>query len=165
MGLLRVSNVLRPDNRVAAGPWVGWAHGGACSVCGRAQWPWRVLFCVCPGSAVARSACCRAWGPAVERMFCGCQACRVAHLLRAGRAYFRVQLGPLVCVFIFGRVSCGCLGAVAWRVFCARLWVFLFVMRWIIPLCLILPAFFPLFPERAETLRRNLLFEGTMLMR
>lgn len=48
---LRVSNVLRPDNRVA-GPWVGWA-----------QWPWRVLFCVCPGSAVARSACCRAQWP------------------------------------------------------------------------------------------------------
>ena len=43
MGPLRVSNVLRPDNRVAAGPWVGWAHGGVCSVCGRAQWPWRVL--------------------------------------------------------------------------------------------------------------------------
>lgn len=43
MGPLRVSNVLWPDNRVAAGPWVGWAHGGVCSVCGRAQWPWRVL--------------------------------------------------------------------------------------------------------------------------
>lgn len=43
MGPLRVSNVLRPDNRVAAGPWVGWVHGGVCSVCGRAQWPWRVL--------------------------------------------------------------------------------------------------------------------------
>lgn len=39
----------------------------------------------------------------------------------------------------------------------------LFVMRWIIPLCLILTAFFPPSPERAETLRRNLLFEGTML--
>lgn len=25
MGPLRVSSVLRPDNRVAAGPWVGWA--------------------------------------------------------------------------------------------------------------------------------------------
>lgn len=42
-GPLRVSSVWRPDNRVAAGPWVGWAHGGVCSVCGRAQWPWRVL--------------------------------------------------------------------------------------------------------------------------
>lgn len=40
----------------------------------------------------------------------------------------------------------------------------LFVMRWIIPLCLILTAFFPPSPERAETLRGNLLFEGTMLM-
>lgn len=42
-GPLRVSNVLRPDNRVAAEPWVGWAHGGVCSVCGRAQWLWPVL--------------------------------------------------------------------------------------------------------------------------
>lgn len=42
-GPLRVSSVWRPDNRVAAGPWVGWAHGGVCSVCGRVQWPWRVL--------------------------------------------------------------------------------------------------------------------------
>lgn len=33
-----------------------------------------------------------------------------------GRGVFYVRLGPLVCVFIFGRVSCGCLGAVAWRV-------------------------------------------------
>ena len=31
-----------------------------------------------------------------------------------------------------------------WRVFCARFRVFLFVMRLIIPLCLILTAFFPL---------------------
>lgn len=37
-------------------------------------------------------------------------------------------------------------------------------LRWIVPLCLILTAFFPPSPERAETLRRNLLFEGTMLM-
>lgn len=36
-------------------------------------------------------------------------------------AYFRARLGSLVCVFIFGRVFGGCLGAVAWRVFCARL--------------------------------------------
>lgn len=35
---------------------------------------------------------------------------------------------------------------------------------WIVPLCLILTAFFPPSPERAETLRRNLLFEGTMLI-
>ena len=51
-------------------------------------------------------------------------------------------------------------------VFCARFRVFLFVMRWIIPLCLILTAFFPPFPECVpKPLRRNLLFEGTMLMR
>ena len=49
-GPLRVSNVFRPDNRVA-GPWVGWAHGGVCSVCGRAQWP-RGVFCVRPRSVV-----------------------------------------------------------------------------------------------------------------
>lgn len=30
-----------------------------------------------------------------------------------GRGVFYVQLGSLVCVFIFGRVSGGCLGAVA----------------------------------------------------
>lgn len=61
-----------------------------------------------------------------------------------GRGVFYVRLGPLVCVVIFGRVSGGCLGVVAWCVFCARFRVFLFVMRWIIPLCLILTAFFPL---------------------
>ena len=33
-----------------------------------------------------------------------------------GRGVFYVRLGSLVCVFIFGRVSGGCLGAVAWRV-------------------------------------------------
>ena len=61
------------------------------------------------------------------------------------------------------------LGAVgAWRrgAYSVRGFGFiLFVMRWIIPLCLILTAFFPPSTERAETLRRNLLFEGTMLMR
>lgn len=35
--------------------------------------------------------------------------------------------------------------------FCVRLRVFLFVMRWIVPLCLILTAFFPPSPERVET--------------
>ena len=36
----------------------------------------------------------------------------------------------------------------------------LFVMRWIIPLCLILTAFFPPSPERAETSARKPLFFG-----
>ena len=85
----------------------------------------------------------------MERVFCGCPACWVAHLLRAGRGLFPGAAG-------------------AWRrgAYSVRGFGFiLFVMRWIIPLCLILTAFFPPSPERAETLRRNLLFEGTMLMR
>lgn len=61
--------------------------------------------------------------------------------------------------------SAGSVGVrlVGWRIFCAqvgaggvacsvfRLRVFLFVMRWIVPLCLILTEFFPPSPERAET--------------
>ena len=80
-----------------------------------------------------------------------------------GRGVFYVRLGSLVCLFIFGRVSGGCLGAVALACSVRGFGFILFVMRWIIPLCLILTAFFPPSPERAETLRRNLLFEGTML--
>lgn len=38
-----------------------------------------------------------------------------------GRGVFYVRLGSLVCVFIFGRVFCGCLGAVALACFgCVR---------------------------------------------
>lgn len=84
-----------------------------------------------------------------------------------GRGVFYVRLGPLVCVVICGRVSGGCLGAVAWRVFCARLWVY--------PVCYEVDnsplfnfnrIFSPFLPERVpKPLRRNLLFEGTMLMR
>lgn len=99
-------------------PWVGWAHGGVCSVCGRAQWPWRIL---------------RTAGVAGVR----------------GYFWARVR-------WVLGSSGVGA--------FCVRARVFLFVLRWIVPLCLILTAFFPPSPERAETLRRNLLFEGTMLM-
>ena len=74
-------------------------------------------------------------------------------------AYFRARLGPGGVARIPGAVGAG---GVACSVF--RLRVFLFVMRWIVPLCLILTEFFPPSPERAETLCRNLLFEGTMLM-
>lgn len=35
----------------------------------------------------------RAVGPAVERGFCGCPACWVAHLLRAGRGLFPGTVG------------------------------------------------------------------------
>ena len=81
-----------------------------------------------------------------------------------GRGVFYVRLGPLVCVVICGRVSGGCLGVVVLAYSVRGFGFILFVMRWIVPLCLILTAFFPPSPERAETLRRNLLFEGTMLM-
>lgn len=75
-----------------------------------------------------------------------------------GRGVFWVQLGAVAGVF------CVLLGApTAGRVIGFRF--ILFVMRRIVPLCLILTAFFPLSPERAETLRGNLYFSGTMLMR
>ena len=148
-GPLRVSNVFRPDNRVA-GPWVGRGlfrlRLGAvawdvlcvpCFCCGRVLRAgrglfrlrlglWREVFCVSSVSAVARSAYCRTWGPAVERVFCGRPACFGWRIFCAqAGAYFRARLGPLVCVVICGRVFGGCLGAVAWCVFCARLWVYL----------------------------------------
>ena len=64
----------------------------------------------------------------MERGFCGCPACFGWRIFCAQvGAYFRVRLGS---------------GGVA------RIRVFLFVMRWIIPLCLILTEFFPPFPER-----------------
>lgn len=132
MGPLRVSNVLRPDNRVAAGPWVGWAHGGVCSVCGRAQWPWRVL---------------RTAGAAGVRVYFWARVRWVLGSSGVGAFCVRARLGAPTAGRVIG------FGFI------------LFVMRWIIPLCLILTAFFPPSPERAETLRRNLLFEGTMLMR
>lgn len=118
MGPLRVSNVLQPDNRIAAGPWVGWAHGGVCSVCGRAQWPWRVL---------------RTAGGCGVRGYFWARVRWVSGLL--GGASFARRSGPIS--------GCGW-GLAAWRVFCARLRGFLFVMRWIVPLCLILTAFSPL---------------------
>ena len=96
-GPLRVSNVLRPDNRVA-GPWVGWAHGGVCSVCGRAQWPWRVL---------------RTAGVAGVRGYLWARVRWVSGLL--GGASFARRSGP---------ISGLGWGLAAWRVFCARLWVY-----------------------------------------
>ena len=80
MGPLRVSTVLRPDNRVA-GPWVG-----------------RGLFRLRLGLWSAGSVGVRLVG---WRIFCA----------QVG-AYFQARLGSLVCVFIFGRVSGGCLGVV-----------------------------------------------------
>lgn len=68
-----------------------------------------------------------------------------------GRGVFYVRLGSLVCVFIFGRVSGGCLGAVVLAYSVRGFGFILFVMRWIIPLCLILIAFFPPFSARVET--------------
>lgn len=132
-GPLRVSNVLRPDNRVAE-PWIGWGPFAGCVV------------------------------------FCGCQACREAHLLRAGRGLFPGTAGVAgVRVYLWARVRwvfgssgvgvfcecpdllCGaysCWGQdpVVWCVFCARfgaggvacsvfrLRIFLFVWRGYFPL-------------------------------
>lgn len=118
MGSLRVSNVLRPDNRVA-GPWVGWAHGGVCSVCGRAQWPWRVLRTA--GAAGVRG---YFWAR-VRWVFGSSGVVRILCAVSGFPVCYEVDNSPL---FNFNRI-------------------------------------FPPFPERAETLRRNLLFEGTMLMR
>ena len=79
---------------------------------------------------------------------------------------FRLRLGPLVCVVICGRVFGGCLGVVVLACSVFRLWVY--------PVCYEVDnsplfnfnrIFSPFLGARAETLRRNLLFEGTMLMR
>lgn len=59
----------------------------------------------------------------------------VAHLLRAGRGLFPGAVG----VWRRGAYSARGFGFI------------LFVMRWIIPLCLILIAFFPPFSARVET--------------
>ena len=56
---------------------------------------------------------------------------------------FLLRSGPCCVARIPGAVG---VGGVACSVF--RLRVFLFVMRWIVPLCLILTEFFPPFPER-----------------
>lgn len=96
----------------------------------------------------------------MERVFCGCPACWVAHLLRAGRGLFPGTAGA----WRRGAYS-GC-GWGWWRgMFRVSASGF--------PVCYEVdssPLFnfnriFPPFPgARAETLRRNLLFEGTMLM-
>lgn len=200
MGPLRVSNVLWPDNRVA-GPWVGWAHGGVCSVCGRAQWPWRVLRTAgvagvrgylwarvrwVLGSSGVGAFCVRArLGPGgvvrilveVRTLLCGAYSgcgwappylCVWSGHLAAGR-FLCTAPGP-VAVSVF----CVCLGSL-WGVFCVLLWAvpgmagawrrgaysvrgfgfILFVMRWIIPLCLILIAFFPPFPGACRNLAQK----------
>ena len=79
----------------------------------------------------------------MERGFCGCPACWVVHLLRAGRGLFPGTAG-------------------AWRrgAYSVRGFGFiLFVMRWIIPLCLILTEFSPL----SRSARRNLCAETSYL--
>lgn len=78
--------------------------------------------------------------------------CVVREVWPNGRGVFYVRLGLLVCVFIFGRVFGGCLGVVVLACSVRGFGFILFVMRWIIPLCLILTAFFPPFPgASAET--------------
>ena len=87
----------------------------------------------------------------MECVFCGCPACWVAHLLRAGLGLFPGAAGVAgVRGYLWARVR-WVFGSSGVGVFCARFRVFLFVMRWIVPLCLILTAFFPLLGARAET--------------
>lgn len=84
----------------------------------------------------------------MERVFCGCPACFGWRIFCAQvGAYFRVRLGPGGVV----RVLCAASGfPVCYEVDSSPLFNF--------------NRIFPPSPERAETLRRNLLFEGTMLM-
>lgn len=120
MGPLRVSNVLRPDNRVA-GPWVGRAHGGVCSVCGRAQWPWRwrILRAGSVGLLLRRRILVE-----VRTLLCGAYSgyswappylCVWSGHLAAGR-FLCTAPGP-VAVSVF----CVCLGYL-WGVFCVLWW-------------------------------------------
>lgn len=102
----------------------------ACPGCG-----WGVAYSSCGRAPIAGCVFC-VWSSPVARCVAS-PSCGV---------YFAYGRG-LLCGAYSG---CGW-GLAAWRVFCARLRVFLFVMRWIIPLCLILTAFFPPSPERAET--------------
>lgn len=77
----------------------------------------------------------------------------------AGSVGVRLVLGGASFARRSGPISGHDWGLAAWCVFCARLRVFLFVMRWIIPLCLILTAFFP--PSRSAC--RNLCVETSYL--
>lgn len=84
-GPLRVSNVFWPDNRVAAGPWVGWAHGGACSVCG-----WGVAYFSCGRAPIAGcvfcvvpNPCCSGPGPLAWSILCAAEVCCVVRVLCA----------------------------------------------------------------------------------
>lgn len=123
-----------------------------CSVYGWGLW--REVFSVC--SLVLLWHVLRAVGPVGWRGFCGCPACFGWHIFCAQvGAYFRVRLGSLVCVVIFGRVSGGCLGAVALACSVRGFGFILFVMRWIVPLCLILTAFFPPFPGACRNLAQK----------
>lgn len=90
----------------------------------------------------------------------------------SGGGAFSVYGPGACCVRRFLRAVVGCFGygwggLAAWCVFCARLWVY--------PVCYEVDnsplfnfnrIFSPFLPERVpKPLRRNLLFEGTMLMR
>ena len=109
-----------------------------CSVCALVLL-WRVLRTVGP-EGLLWSACSVGVRLVGWRIFCALV-----------RAYFRARLGSLVCVVICGRVFGGCLGVVVLACSVRGFGFILFVMRWIVPPCLILTAFFPPSPERAET--------------
>lgn len=150
MGPLRVSNVLWPDNRVA-GPWVGWTHGGVCSVCGRAQWPWRVLRTAGVAGVRVYFWTCVRWvfGSSGVGAFCvrarlgSC--CAGVFLLRAGPCCVARILGAVgrppiyACglgIWRRGRFLCTAPGPVAVSVFCVclgSLWGVFCVLLWAVP--------------------------------
>lgn len=88
----------------------------------------------------------------MERVFGGCQACRVAHLLRAGRGLLPGTAGVAgVRVYFWARVR-WVFGSSGVACSVRGFGFILFVMRWIVPLCLILTAFFPPFPGACRNL-------------
>lgn len=128
-----------------AGPIIVWVSGSVAwgVFCVRPGAQWRGLFWVQLG-AVAGVFCVLSG----LRACCGARVLWVSGLL--GGASFARRSGPIS--------GCGW-GLAAWRVFRVRLGAptagrvigfgfILFVMRWIVPLCLILIAFFPPFSAR-----------------
>ena len=149
------------------GRWCACLCLGACPVGAWEQWRWRVLRAGSVGLLLRRRILVEG-----RTLLCGAYSgCGWAP------PYLCVWSGHLAA----GRFLCTAPGPVAWGVFCVLLWAvsgtagaawrrgaysvrgfgfILFVMRWIIPLCLILIAFFPPFSRNAC---RNLCAETSYL--